>query len=154
LCGILKLNLNLCSSMFACRMFRADLGSLNEVNYWTNFEGLCRKPTCRRYLRAKDGLFCANFYSQRGSFARCQSAWCPDCYVGTGHVEFPITKQLDQDGVNITSPGDETRFKVARAGDHLMTPFQCELCHFHNIYKRDPEMYDLEDVEILEFLHR
>jgi hypothetical protein len=63
-------------------------------------------------------------------------------------------KQLDQDGVDITSPGDETRFKVARAGDHLMTPFQCELCHFHNIYKREPAAYDLEDIEIIEFLHR
>jgi hypothetical protein len=135
-------------------MFRAGPGSLNEVNYWTNFEGLCQRPTCRRYLRAEDGLFCANFNSQRGSFAPCLGAWCPECYVGTGHVDFPIIRQLDEDGVDITAPGDETRFKIARAGDHLMTPFQCELCHFHNIFKREPETYDLEDVETIEFLHR
>jgi hypothetical protein len=109
---------------------------------------------CRRYLRAEDGLFCANFYSQRGNFAPCLGAWCPKCYVGTGHIEFPITRQLDEDGVDITAPGDETRFKIAQAGDHLMTPFQCELCHFHNIFKREPETYDLEEVETIEFLHR
>ena len=29
-------------------------------------------------------------------------------------------------------------FMVARPGDHLMTPFQCETCHFRNITGRDP----------------
>jgi hypothetical protein len=29
--------------------------------------------------------------------------------------------------------GEPGRFMTARAGDHLMTPFQCELCHFRNI---------------------
>jgi hypothetical protein len=63
-------------------------------------------------------------------------------------------RQVDEDGVDITAPGDEKRFKVARAGDHLMTPFQCELCHYHNIYNSEPEPYDLEDAEILEYIHR
>jgi hypothetical protein len=80
--------------------------------------------------------------------------WCPECYVGNGLVDFPIMRQfLDEDGVDITAPGDEKRFKVAHAGDHLMTPFQCELCHFHNIYNTEPEPYDLEDVEIIEYMH-
>jgi hypothetical protein len=62
--------------------------------------------------------------------------------------------QLYEDGVDIIAPGDEICFKIARAGDHLMTPFQCELCHFHNIFKREPETYSLEDIESIEFLHR
>jgi len=32
---------------------------------------------------------------------------------------------------------DVTRFMVARDGDHLMTPFQCERCHFFNMCGRD-----------------
>ena len=28
---------------------------------------------------------------------------------------------------------DMTRFMVARDGDHLMTPFQCEKCYFFNM---------------------
>jgi hypothetical protein len=132
-------------------MFRADLGFSNEANYWTNFEGLCLKATCRRYLRAEEGLFCANFYSKRGSFAPCLSVWCPECYVGKDLIDFLIKRQIDEDGVDITALGDEKRFKTARAGDHLMTPFQCELCHFHNIYNTEPRPYDLEDIEITEY---
>jgi hypothetical protein len=41
-----------------------------------------------------------------------------------------------------------------RAGDHLMTPFQCELCHFRNLIARDPLEGDDADVEILEFMRR
>jgi hypothetical protein len=141
--------------MYVCLTFRAGLGFPIEVNYWTNFDGLCQRALCRRYLRAEDGLLCANFYSTRRDFAPCLGAWCPDCYVCTGHIDFPIKRQVDQDGVDITAaPSDESRFKVARAGDHRMTPFQVELCHFHNIYKREPERYDLEDVKTIEYLHR
>ena len=46
--------------------------------------------------------------------------------------------QLDEDGEVICNPGDETRFMEAHAGDHLMTQFQCEMCHFRNIMGRDP----------------
>ena len=36
-------------------------------------------------------------------------------------------------------------FCHARPGDHLITPFQCELCHFRNVFKRDPNMSSEED---------
>ena len=29
-------------------------------------------------------------------------------------------------------------YGAARAGDHLMCPFQCDLCHFRNVYRSDP----------------
>lgn len=35
-------------------------------------------------------------------------------------------------------PDDADRFQVARDGDHLMVSFQCDLCHFRNIYGRNP----------------
>ena len=34
--------------------------------------------------------------------------------------------------------GDEKRFTVARSGDNLITHFQCDLCVFRNIHKRNP----------------
>ena len=34
---------------------------------------------------------------------------------------------------------DEDRFIGARQGDQFMTVFQCELCHYRNIYKRNPQ---------------
>jgi hypothetical protein len=33
---------------------------------------------------------------------------------------------------------DVNRFKCARDGDNLMVPFQCDVCHFRNIQKRNP----------------
>jgi hypothetical protein len=46
------------------------------------------------------------------------------------------------------------RFKCARAGDHLMIPFQCELCHFRNILQREPDFTCLQDIEILDMARR
>ena len=40
---------------------------------------------------------------------------------------------------------DLTRFMVARDGDHLMTPFQCERCHFFNMRSRARSMDSQED---------
>lgn len=36
----------------------------------------------------------------------------------------------------------------------FMAPFQCDLCHFRNIMKRDPWRTDPKDLEILEFIRR
>ena len=36
-------------------------------------------------------------------------------------------------------------YTCARAGDHLLTTFQSTLCHFRNIYKRDPVYESRED---------
>lgn len=46
--------------------------------------------------------------------------------------------------------GDEARFREARDGDFLVTPFQCELCHFHNIHGRAPNDRKEKDMRCLE----
>jgi hypothetical protein len=51
-------------------------------------------------------------------------------------------------------PGDETRFVQARNGDHLITPFQCDLCHFRNVYKRDPSGRKGSDLLALRCIRR
>ena len=48
-------------------------------------------------------------------------------------------------------PSGEGRFERARNGDHLMVPFQCELCHFRNIYGREPKDNNLKDKEFFKF---
>jgi hypothetical protein len=45
---------------------------------------------------------------------------------------------VDDEGYDQTVEGDELRFRGARDGDHLMCPFQCDLCHFRNIQRRNP----------------
>ena len=46
------------------------------------------------------------------------------------------------------------RFNVGRAGDHLMVPFQCGLCHFRNILLRNPDDARATDLEILDMVRR
>jgi hypothetical protein len=41
-----------------------------------------------------------------------------------------------------------------RAGNHLMTPFQCELCHFRNIMRRDVLDGVHEDFKLFEIMRR
>jgi hypothetical protein len=42
----------------------------------------------------------------------------------------------------------------ARAGDHLIAPFQCDLCHFRNVYHRNPMSGDFVDDEVMEFMRQ
>ena len=57
-----------------------------------------------------------------------------------------MKKPVDDDGVELVIEGDEKRFLVGRDGDYLLTPFQCELCHFRNIYGRNPDSNRFQDV--------
>jgi RNAse (barnase) inhibitor barstar len=41
-----------------------------------------------------------------------------------------------------------------RNGDNLLCPFQCDLCHFRNIKKRDPFASDLKDLNMLSGIRR
>jgi hypothetical protein len=65
-----------------------------------------------------------------------------------------VKKLIDEEGVDQTRPGDEARFMKARSGDHLMTPFQCDLCHFRNMMGRNPVLTLWSDREILEYVRR
>ena len=56
----------------------------------------------------------------------------------------------DEDGFEMPIAGDELRFKQARAGDFLMTPFQCDLCHFRNIKGNNPDATRDEDVLLMD----
>jgi hypothetical protein len=113
-----------------------NLGSGGQS--WIDFRGLCRNQTCRRYLQAHEGIFCANYSSRRGNFVPCEGAWCPGCYVPLGILKFPIRHKVDDDGDTVVEEEDKIRFLCARAGDHLMTPFQCEMCHVRNLLGQNP----------------
>ena len=43
---------------------------------------------------------------------------------------------------------------VARPGDNLMVPFQCDVCHFRNINKRDPLEDKVEDIRLMRCIRR
>ena len=51
-------------------------------------------------------------------------------------------------------PSWDGRFIEGINGDHLMVPFQCELCHFKNVYGREPQNNNLKDKEFFKFCRR
>ncbi len=38
--------------------------------------------------------------------------------------------------------------------DNLVKPFQCDLCHFRNLFGRDPVINLGQDVRVLKFIRR
>lgn len=84
------------------------------------------------------GLFCANFWAGRLSWQPCRSIYCEGCYRVPADDKYPIRKPVDEDGTLVESKADADRFLFGRAGDHFMTSFQCDLCHYRNIKRRDP----------------
>ena len=91
---------------------------------------------------------------KRGTFAPCDGAWCGKCFVPRGFKPFPVKTLVDEEGRELADAGGPKRFLEARNGDHLMTQFQCDLCHFRNIMSRDPNHFEVEDREILEYIRR
>jgi hypothetical protein len=84
----------------------------------------------------------------------CRKAWCGPCYDAFELKEFPIMEPEDEDGFVTLKSEDKNRFLVARKGDHLTCPFQCDLCHFRNIQKRNPIRDKVEDIRLLRCIRR
>jgi len=61
---------------------------------------------------------------------------------------------MDEDGVEVGGPEDEIRYLHARNGDNLVTPFQCDLCHFRNLMQRDPVGDLPQDIRLLKLIRR
>ena len=49
---------------------------------------------------------------------------------------------------------DMGRFQKGRNGDHLMTPFQCDICHFRNIKNRDYIAGRVDDQKLMICIRR
>ena len=81
------------------------------------------------------GVVCANFGFKRGVTSNaCKNAWHASCFVQHVNDSFPSMNSklededlIDEDRMEVD---DEMRFREARDGDHLMTNFQCDCCHF------------------------
>jgi hypothetical protein len=146
--------MSLYSSFSVCLSAARIQSEKNGATCWPAFKGFCLNQNCRRYLQAEDGIFCANYFARRGPFAPCLSSYCGPCYTTLGIRRFPIRQKVDDDGGVIEDDNDDIRFKCARAGDHLMIPFQCETCHFRNIMQRDPDPNSCTDTEMLDLMRQ
>ena len=86
-------------------------------------------------------------------------SWCGTCY--TSHWKLKFHRQLDQRRAK-ANPAlnekwrnknpDKNKYEVARAGDSLAVPFQCNLCVFRRITDRDPRPTSATNVLLLHYI--
>ena len=79
--------------------------------------------------------------------------WCGKYYFAAEEESFPLTKLQEEEGFDLTQSEDRLRHLCARVGDHLLVPFQCDLCHFRNLTDRDPGQ-SVEDVRLIVAIRR
>jgi len=79
----------------------------------------------------------------------CFGAWHATCFFQHPKDKFPVLAVKDLENSLVDEEylidDDLARFMIARDGDHLMTPFQCENCHFFNMRSRARNMNSQED---------
>ena len=67
---------------------------------------------------------------------------------------FHINQSMDEDGNEMYDcNSDSSHFKTGINGSHLITPFQCDLCIFCNLFKQDLRPV-ISDEENLVVIHR
>ena len=62
--------------------------------------------------------------------------------------------ERDDLGIELRAPGEEKDYLVARPGDHLFAPFECDRCSFFRLKGRSPRNHSEEDKELLLFIRR
>ncbi len=134
-CG-LPYNMNLLSLALLSFLLSTGHGASVGPSSWNRQSATC--VVCHKLLLSGAGLFCANYGHKRGVWTPCRQAWCGPCYTGHHLTKFPIFEPNDEDGDAPLQANNTDRFLTARAGGHLLCPFQCDLCHFCNIQGRDP----------------
>jgi hypothetical protein len=116
--------------------------------FW-DWVGAC--VVCGSIRRGTKGLFCSNFGRECGpGFDICRRVWCGECYKPHQTDNFHVFVPKDESGFEWRrKPKDALRFKTARDGDHLVTPFQCHLCHFQILTLRNPSESNHKDALLL-----
>jgi len=130
--------MNLSYVLFAFHFPEKILGHIRALKGPSEFMGNCM--VCGYLILEGRGLFCANFWVKQGFFPRCDGIWCGKCYEAKQEGEaFPVWLPRDEEG-NIMEirKTDVGCFMYGHPGDHWMTTFQCNLCHFRNVQGRDP----------------
>ena len=94
--------------------------------------------------------------------------WCGGCYISDATLPFHVDS-LGKDGENgeidktetermkmvwATKLRDPTDFHVARKGDHLVTPFECDLCVFRKLRRTNPKKSNASDRLLLGLIRR
>jgi len=114
--------------------------------------GVCR--VCGKETRGNRNLFCANYAHSRGGLMPCLGTWCGRCYKADPEVPFWVLEAEDDEGHLWKRRKRGNRFLTARDGDSFMCHFQCDVCVFRNLQKRDPRGDSEQDKLLMACLRR
>ena len=118
-------------------------------------------------LEWTEGVFCSNFSWKFGAGTACNNAWCGSCYISPNDIQFP-SAHLSEDLYQGATARDKTRleqawkhkhrrktdYQVARNGDHLLTPFECDFCVFKKLKHRFPSSENAQDQLLMSCIRR
>ena len=83
----------------------------------------------------------------------CQSVYHAGCYSKHKRDVYPVLaiKDLDDSLVDNNKMDNDSpeQFEIARNGDHMMIPFQCNTCQFMNIRKHLPIPGNAKDESLM-----
>ena len=142
--------MNLWNLLFYFRIPGTLHGNSKLPQNCSTVQGRCKK--CYKTLSWTQGIFCSNFMFPRHGYPPCRGAWCGGCYTSSERIKFHIhhpdqlSELENQHDVNtpllqnLWGPKlrEENAFCYARPGDHLLSPFECDLCIFVKLQKRLP----------------
>ena len=145
--------MNLSPSPFAFLIFIEHLGNSRARPSWVGWRGNC--VICLKRTQAPDDIFCHNYSRSRPGSTVCQFNSCAECYRDSGFLDFPINKHLNDESEKFRRRKESaTKYLVARDGDWLMAPFQCDNCWFFNLCKREPCKFKRDDTKLLNLIRR
>ena len=101
-----------------------------------------------------NGIFCSNFCHPRGIWQPCLQSWCAKCYKAYEAPKFHINLAEDDEGIVWQRKHEVDQFLIGRKGDHIFVSFQCDLCWFRNLKKRDLLSISQADQRLLAFIRR
>ena len=130
------------------------LGIGSESDSWYLSVSRCQR--CTRRVTHQQGVLCANFGHPVLGLPECRSAWWVTCYSTLPGDNFLICRETDEEGRDMTAPGDETDFLYALPGDHLFCPFEeCDTCTFLRLKRtKHPDPKSRTDSLLLVYLRR
>ena len=109
---------------------------------------------CGKTTTTPRDLFCGNYGASWGSWRVCRKSWHGSCYKACRNVKFHVAAPENDEGIKWKKRKDEDRFLVARGGDSLGTPFQCDWCWFLNLEQRMPLKDSHSDMRLLSYIRR
>ena len=116
---------------------------------WT---GYC--VVCGKILKNPGCPLCGNYVYSRGPWEPCRQGWCGKCYMADTRIKFHVSLAENDEGNTWKRKGTQDDFLTGFNGAHLLQPFQCDLCWFRNLQKRDPNSDSLKDTKLLIYIRR